>query len=278
MNSRKGQVLLELLIAMAVFVLSLSVITFLLLDSFLTEQASRERIKAIFLAQEGQEAARAIRDQSFDSLTPGIFGLAVSGGQWIFQGSEDDVSDQLKNGVRKIIVENIDPDQKKIISKVTWKLTETRPQQVTLVSYLTNWQKFEGQELWGQAAQLLVDVSEAELVGTNKKILRGIDLESNQGDLIIDKIIFVWDNENKIEQLRIANNIVWDKVGPQGSPKGEQPSGTELDVENFKIEEDEEAEIDKVKFSGPMGGATFSITFIMIDESTKTISNISPAP
>ena len=272
MNLGKGQVLMELLVAMAVFVLTVSAITFLLLDSFLTERGSRERIQAIFLAREGQEVARSIRDNSWDSLTPGSHGLAVSGGQWIFQESEDDLSDQLKNGVREIIVENIEPDRKKIISKVTWKLTENRPQEVTLVSYLTNWRK----KVSLQVDYLLVDFSKAELVGKDKKILRGIDLESSQGTLIIDKIIFVWDNQNKIEQLRIDNEKVWDKVGPEGLPNGEQPSGTELDIKNFEIEEDEEVEIDKVKFSGPMGGATISITFIMTDGSIKTVSNIIP--
>lgn len=274
MNDSKGQVLMELLVAMAVFVLAISAITFLLLDSFLAERGSRERIQTIFLAKEGQEAARSIRDNSWDSLTIGSHGLAVSGGQWVFQGSEDDVSDQLKDGVRKIIIESIDSDRKKIISKVSWN--STRPQEVTLVSYLTNWRKLGAQALWGQAAQLLVNISNAELVGQDKRILRGIDLESSQGSLIIDKIIFVWDNQNKIEQLRIANQIVWDEGGPQGLPKGEQPSGTELDIEDFQIEEDEEVEIDKVKFSGPMGGATLSITFIMTDGSTKTVSNIVP--
>lgn len=139
MRSEKGQSLVELLIAMGIFVLAVSAITFLILDVYLTDRAGRERTVATFLAKEGLEAARSIRDNGWVGLTNGHHGLSISEDHWIFQEAQEDISNQLKEGVRKITVEEIDSDSKKITSQVTWKLTEARSSQVSLITYLTDW-------------------------------------------------------------------------------------------------------------------------------------------
>lgn len=141
MNYEKGQSLVELLVAMGVFVFVVSVIVFLILDVYLVDRASRERMIATFLVNEGLETVKSIRDNNWEDLTNGNHGLIISGGNWIFQGNQEDVSDQLREGTRKIIIESISSDRKKVISQVTWKLTEARTQSVSLVTYLTNWAK-----------------------------------------------------------------------------------------------------------------------------------------
>lgn len=138
-NKERGQSLLELLIAMGVFVLAVSAVTFLILDAYLADRFGRERMIATFLAKEGMEAVRSIRDNNWNNLTPGVYGLATLNDNWIFQGVEDDLSNQLKQGRRRIIIESIDSDRVSITSQVTWQLTEARPQEVSLVTYLTNW-------------------------------------------------------------------------------------------------------------------------------------------
>lgn len=143
---QKGQSLIELLVAMAVFVLALSTISFLIIDSYVSNRAGRERTQATFLAEEGLEAAKSIRDNNWanlDDLSDGSYRIAVSGNNWIFQESEEDITGQLRDGKRKIIIDTIGPDRKKITSKVTWELTAGRPQEVNLVTYLTNWKKTE---------------------------------------------------------------------------------------------------------------------------------------
>jgi len=264
LSNKKGLSIVELLIAITVFGMVAAAIIILILNVYSNIQQNKEESLAIFLAEEGLEAARAVRDNDWDVLTIGEHGLIISGNNWVFQGTEEDISDRLRQGERKIIVQDIDsdPDKRKVTSQITWEISETQSRNVSLITYLTNWQKEGG----GQADRLLVDSSKAELTG-DKKNLRKIYLNSSQGTLTIDKMIFVWDNENKIEQVRIDNTFVW---------MGKQPSGTELDIENFEIEEGEEVEIDKVKFDGIMSGTTFSITFIMIDESIKTVSDIVP--
>ena len=139
MNYEKGQSLVELLIAMGVFVLAVSVITWLILDVYLADRAGRERMIATFLAKEGMEATRSIRDNNWSDLSVGTHGLAISGNNWVLQGTEEDIGEQLKEGKRKIIVEDIDSDRKKVTSQVTWKLTEARLQEVNLITYLNKW-------------------------------------------------------------------------------------------------------------------------------------------
>ena len=118
---QRGQTLIELLVAMSIFILIISVITFLILDSYISDRASRERTQATFLAEEGLEQARSIRDNDWSSL--------------ISSGSET-----IDKFTRTVTVEDIDSNRKKVTSQVIWQLTEARSQNVSLITYLTNWQ------------------------------------------------------------------------------------------------------------------------------------------
>lgn len=138
----KGQSLIELIIAIGIFVISISALIFFILDSYISGRLASEITIANFLAEEGLEATRAIRDNSWSDLIASSHGLAISGGHWIFQGISEDIHDQLKGGTRVITIdENIDPDRKKITSEVNWQFNGGRTEEVRLITYLTNWQK-----------------------------------------------------------------------------------------------------------------------------------------
>ena len=140
-KSSKGQSLVELVVAIGIFVTVIAGLIFFVFDSFFAGRLSYDLIKANLLAEEGIEAARSIRDNKFSNLIAGNHGLAISGGHWIFQGNEEDLSSQLNNGKRVVLIEDIDSNRKKITSNVSWSFTENRPEEIKLVSYLTNWQK-----------------------------------------------------------------------------------------------------------------------------------------
>lgn len=143
----KGQSLLELILAMGIFVTVIAGLSFFVLDSYITGRLSYEISKADFLAQEGLEAARSIRDNNFNDLVAGSHGLTITLGRWTFQGTQEDVSSQLTQGIRQIQIENIDSDTRRVTSSVAWLFSEGRNQEVELVSYLTNWQKTSGVEI-----------------------------------------------------------------------------------------------------------------------------------
>ena len=148
-NHEKGQSLIELLVAMAVFVLIISAITFLVLDSYIAHRAGREETIATLLAEEGLEAARSIRDNDWNDLVDGNHGIATTVDSWIFQGTEEDI-DQLKEGKRKIIVSSIDNSRKEVKSQITWEFSADRPREIILVTYLTHWQReIPSEGCWG---------------------------------------------------------------------------------------------------------------------------------
>lgn len=141
MRHQKGESLIELLVAMGIFVVVVSSVAFLVLDSYVSGRLAKEITQANFLAEEGIEAVGSIRDNSWSNLTAGNHGLAISGNNWVFQAASEDMSLQLKEGIRTITIEDIGSDRKKITSQIDWNFIKTRPQQVQLVTYLTNWQK-----------------------------------------------------------------------------------------------------------------------------------------
>jgi len=134
----KGQTLIELVVAIGIFVITVGVLVFLVLSSYESGRLGSEITQADFFAQEGLEATRSIRDDNWQNLTNGDHGLLLSGGNWQFSGSSEALDGKF---TRVLTVEEIDPDRKKITSNITWQFTENKSQEVKLVTYLTNWQK-----------------------------------------------------------------------------------------------------------------------------------------
>ncbi len=147
MKGNLGQSSIELLVALGIFGVLAGTLSFFILDSYTTGRLANEIMIANFLAEEGMEATRSIRDNKWDDLSVGNHGLVISADKWIFQGSWEDISDFLREGTRILTIEDIDTDRKKITCQVFWKFTEQRPQQIQLVTYLTNWQKVSGPEI-----------------------------------------------------------------------------------------------------------------------------------
>lgn len=94
------------------------------------------RSRATFLAQEGIEAMRNIRDHSFADLVDGSYGLAISNHEWFLTGN----SDTTDGFVRQVTVaDGTDTNRKVVTVTITWQQTPTRTGTVSLVTELTNW-------------------------------------------------------------------------------------------------------------------------------------------
>ncbi|MBU1159758.1 GxxExxY protein [Patescibacteria group bacterium] len=137
LRSDCGQSLIEVLVAVAIFIGGISLIGFLVIDAGIASRQASERTRALSLAKEGLEAVRSIRDNSFANLVNGSHGLILSGNQWTFSGASD-VQDQFN---RSITITEIDSNTKKIVSNVNWQFSSNRPAEVELATYLTNWQQ-----------------------------------------------------------------------------------------------------------------------------------------
>lgn len=131
----KGFSLVEVLLAVSVFALIVTALVGVLIYGQQSTALSGQRAKAIFLAEEGLEATRNIRDANFSNLTDGTFGLTTTGNQWNLSGS----SDTTDIFTRAITISSVDADRKQVVSTVTWQQTPSQNGNVVLSTYLTQW-------------------------------------------------------------------------------------------------------------------------------------------
>ena len=83
---KKGQSILEVIIAMAIFAMVSSAMVSLIVGSFSGLEQGGEHTRAEALAQEGIEAVRSIRDRAWNENTYSTSSVVVSGSEWIFDG------------------------------------------------------------------------------------------------------------------------------------------------------------------------------------------------
>lgn len=144
--------IIEIIVAMSIMIIIAATGASTVLHSFSANRLGGEETQATLFAQEGVEAVRSIKNQDWANLAAGTYGLDNSGGTWALLGSSDTngkytrqiVVSQVQRDSDGDIVESggtVDLDTLKATSQVTWDFTPTRNNTVTLVTYLTNFEK-----------------------------------------------------------------------------------------------------------------------------------------
>lgn len=128
-------------------------------------QIMATRNKAIFLADEGLEAVRSIRNESFANLTDGTFGLAQSGNKWILSGTSDTTGSYIRN----VQIATADSTTKSILVTVAWSTPFVSS--VSYLIYLTNWLRVV-QPVWSTPALSATSDLAGNLIG-NKVAVSG---------------------------------------------------------------------------------------------------------
>ncbi|MDP2695866.1 MAG: hypothetical protein Q8O87_01280 [bacterium] len=136
MSSKSGQSIIELLIAIGVFVLMASAALLLFFGGQSLSIDSSNAQQALDYASEGQEAVRSIAHRDWDGLVNGEYGLIYQNGQWEFSGS----SNIKELFTRTIFIDDVDPNTKRASTTVTWQLSPAHIQNIELVQYLTQWE------------------------------------------------------------------------------------------------------------------------------------------
>lgn len=133
--TNQGFSLVELVVAAAIFALVILGLTGIFIMQQRTWTAAGGRTRALGLAEEGLEVTRQLRDVNFNNLTDGPHGLLMASNKWQWSGINDVTDDY----TRTVTISTPSANLKQIISSVTW--TERGlSKQVSLTSYLTNWQ------------------------------------------------------------------------------------------------------------------------------------------
>jgi len=255
LNNSAGFSLVEVLLSIVIFAMLVGTFISSLIYSQESERLAGDRARATFLAQEGMEAIRNIRDENFSNLTNGDHGLAVSGNVWTFSGT----SDTTDIFTRAINISDIDVNTKLITSNVTWKQNEQRDGLVTLTSRLTNWQKIRLTE----AEQFMVDVSGSDIDPTDTSHVIGLTIEniSTYTDITLDQIQVSWSGNGRISSISLGGLVVW---------TGNDISGSTLDITDFILAQGAGSyDIDYLDFNRDFSGREITLNFIMSDGSTK---------
>ena len=124
----------EVLLAATVFgFLAVAVIGAIIYGQQSTANAG-DRARAVFLAEEGLQAARNIRDSAYANVTDGTFGLAQNSNQWALSGTSD------ANGIytRQLAISSNGTDRKNITATVSWPHSGGTSQ-ASVSTLLTNW-------------------------------------------------------------------------------------------------------------------------------------------
>lgn len=135
-TSQSGFSITEIIIASAVFVLIVTAFVGALIYFNKSSVAAGTKSRAVFLAEEGLEAVRNMRDENFGNLLNGTHGLAISGNQWVFSGNQD----ERDVFTRQIEIADIDVNTKQIVSRVFWDVGTMNRGSVSLATRLANWQ------------------------------------------------------------------------------------------------------------------------------------------
>ncbi len=259
---KHGFSIVEAILSMAIFMLITTALIGIIIYGKQSTSVAGERARAIFLAEEGLEAVRNIKNEDFTNLIDGTYGLNASTGEWEFSGTSDSTENFF---TREIIISTIDSDRKQIASKVTWQQSVQITGEIFLTTQFTNWSVLIG----NQTSSLVVDTTNANLDPSDDSEVIGITIENTGStNIIIDKIIVSWiggKKGNNVKTVIIDNQIVW---------TGNEKSGSELDIIDFVLSSYTTYPFTEIKFKKGMIGAELSLTFILSDGSQKTINGI----
>lgn len=151
-GTQAGFGLLELIVAMGLFMIVVSAGAGGILKSYSLNRLADEEVDATLFVNEGLDAARSIANQDWANLSAGTYGVDSGGGTWAFAGSsnfsgpltrEVIVSEVYRDVTGNIVSSGgtLDPDTFKVESVVTWDFTPTRNNTVSSLAYLTNFRK-----------------------------------------------------------------------------------------------------------------------------------------
>lgn len=127
--------MIEAILAASLFLLTASVFAGALIYSQQSLFSAGSRSRAVFLAEEGLEAVRNIRDADFSNLDGGTKGLTIQDNIWKLTDEPEDID----IFTRQIEISTVDENTKKVSSIVNWDSLFHESNSVTLTTYLTNW-------------------------------------------------------------------------------------------------------------------------------------------
>ncbi|MBT3230371.1 hypothetical protein HN358_01115 [Candidatus Uhrbacteria bacterium] len=287
-KQHKGSVLLEVLMAIGLSAIFFSAIAGLLVASNQSTGSLYNAQTAYWRAQEG---ISALKSMSFSELSATWDGRATYSGvsdQWTLGTGQVEFPDGQTRSLAIIEVQrdenceiveiggDVDPDSYYLRSNMAWEGLGGSKQDLVLQSLRVNWSDPVGQCFNPtDAGGISLDWSGGYWGGS--KQLRGVYIINNTDrDITITKMTLHWDvPASFLQQIFAIGTKVWSDSGP-GSPYGQQPSGTEIDVLDATIPAGYTDETHKIQFTQAMTGATLIMEFEFGDGSVLITDPFTP--
>lgn len=131
----RGMTVVEVVVAIAIFSILATVAYTIFIGTDNLVKRADQKSKALLLAEEGIEAARSIREESYVNLVDGTHGLSSVGSKWSLAGTSD-VTDSYTR-VLNIVTKSM--DEKEVTVTVSWMSQTSPSNSVVMSTYLTNW-------------------------------------------------------------------------------------------------------------------------------------------
>jgi len=120
--------------------------------------------------------------------------------------------------------------------------------------------------LGGSDADLVMVDTSAAILSSNNRTLSGLVMQNatNTRALTLDRMTVTWNNSRRLSRIRINNGTVWSGNAASGVNALIRPQAVMDAVPT-------QDNIDELRFSGSMVGATVDVRFIMTDGSFKDV-------
>ncbi len=150
LRSRKGFLLLEVLLGIAIFAIFLGAAGLTMLYGQESTAEGGDQTRGLYAAERALEASRAIRDGGFAGLTAGKHGVALGSQKtWVFSGS----SVTLSGGyVTSVSVSSVASNWVSLTATTKWKHGYNRSGSILLTTDLTDWHSLRSTGDWSSPA------------------------------------------------------------------------------------------------------------------------------
>ncbi len=150
-HGRKGFLLLEAVLSIALFAIFLGAFGITVYEGQGQTKAGGDRKRAVDLATEALEGSRSIAAKSYSSLSEGTYGVVVDSvtGQYKFSGTSTTATGGY---VTSVTVTAINAQRYLVKATTSWNRSPTRPASLSMYTILGNWRNTKPTGNWGGSA------------------------------------------------------------------------------------------------------------------------------
>lgn len=256
LNTQKGQSLIEIIFAIAIFAIGVITIGYLIIDGIVSLRYATESTQARFLAEEGIEAVSSIRDGDFSLISAGTYGLVLESGVWTLVAEPDEQG----KFTRTITITDVGNESKEVSSVVAWNVSSSNTKNISYTTRLTDWKQTAG-----QAGDLSVSIDNALLSASGTELTGLTFQNTGADDIFIDKISVTWSAPALLERIVVNEIDLFNS-----STSAPVSSESEVDIEDFQVRVSSGTYfINTISFDRNIVETNFIITFTLADGSKK---------